>query len=80
MGADLARADLLLDQAGHAALQVGRVVLHIYDDRGGVQPPVKYTIQFWTGTAWQDGPLTRAVREGGQGVPTLRTGMRSASA
>jgi hypothetical protein len=33
--------------------EVGRVVLHIYDDRGGVQPPEKYVVQAWTGTAWQ---------------------------
>jgi len=32
--------------------EVGRLVLHIYDDRGGVQPPEKYVVQMWTGTAW----------------------------
>lgn len=36
-----------------AEKEVGRVVLHIYDDRGGVQPPEKYVVQAWTGTAWQ---------------------------
>lgn len=32
---------------------VSRVVLHLYDDRGGVQPPQSYAIEAWTGTAWQ---------------------------
>lgn len=30
-----------------------RVELAIYDDRGGVQPPTSYTIEFWTGSDWQ---------------------------
>lgn len=34
--------------------EVSRVVLHIYDDRGGVQPPAKYAVQTWTGTEWRD--------------------------
>jgi hypothetical protein len=38
------------------AKTVGRVVLHLYDDRGGVQPPASYTVQLWDGTAWQDIP------------------------
>lgn len=33
---------------------VGRAVLHIYDDRGGVQPPTKYTVQLWSGSSWHD--------------------------
>ena len=33
---------------------VGRAVLHLYDDRGGVQPPKDYRVQAWTGQAWRD--------------------------
>jgi hypothetical protein len=33
---------------------VGRVDLHLYDDRGGVQPPEKYVVQYWNGTTWAD--------------------------
>lgn len=33
--------------------EVARVELHIYDDRGGVQPPKSFVIESWTGTAWQ---------------------------
>lgn len=32
---------------------VGRIDLHIYDDRGGVQPPKSYVVQVWTGLDWQ---------------------------
>ena len=31
-----------------------RVELAIYDDRGGVQPPKSYTVQFWDGKEWKD--------------------------
>ena len=34
--------------------EVGRVELAIYDDRGGVQAPADYAVQFWDGTAWRD--------------------------
>lgn len=34
--------------------QVGRVDLHLYDDRGGVQPPASYTVQSWDGAIWRD--------------------------
>lgn len=30
-----------------------RVELAIYDDRGGVQPPTQYEVEFWNGTAWR---------------------------
>ncbi|MBM4096226.1 MAG: discoidin domain-containing protein [Planctomycetes bacterium] len=33
-----------------------RVELAIYDDRGGVQPPEKYDIEYWDGAAWK--PVT----------------------
>lgn len=36
-----------------------RVELAIYDDRGGVQPPASYVIQYWTGTEWHDVTNTR---------------------
>ncbi len=42
-----------------AEKEISRVVLHIYDDHGGVQPPKAYVIQAWTGTDWRDiSPLT----------------------
>lgn len=37
---------------------VSRVVLHIYDDRGGVQPPKEYIVQTWTDRAWQNVDVT----------------------
>ncbi len=33
---------------------VGRAILHIYDDRGGVQAPERYTVEIWTGADWQE--------------------------
>lgn len=36
------------------ARRVGRAVLHIYDDGGGVQTPKEYTIQQWTGSEWRN--------------------------
>lgn len=27
--------------------------LYIYDDGGGVKPPESYTVQYWTGSAWE---------------------------
>jgi hypothetical protein len=36
------------------AREVGRVELHVYDDRGGVQPPERMTVQAWDGAAWRD--------------------------
>lgn len=36
-----------------AAKSFHRVELAIYDDRGGVQPPVKYDIEYWDGAAWK---------------------------
>jgi hypothetical protein len=33
---------------------VGRAELTIYDDRGGVQAPQKYAVQFWDGKHWRD--------------------------
>ena len=31
-----------------------RVELHIYDDRGGVQAPISYKVQFQSGDQWVD--------------------------
>ncbi len=33
---------------------VGRMELHLYDDRGGVQPPTSYRVQYHEGNAWRD--------------------------
>lgn len=33
--------------------EFARVELAIYDDRGGVQPPTKYEVEFWDGKAWK---------------------------
>lgn len=35
-----------------------RMELAIYDDRGGVQPPLKYEVQYWDGKTWR--PVTGA--------------------
>ena len=40
--------------------QFRRVELAIYDDRGGVQPPQNYELEFWDGTAWQ--PISDATK------------------
>ncbi len=32
----------------------GRVEMYIYDDRGGVQPPASYTVQYLAGDQWSD--------------------------
>jgi hypothetical protein len=37
-----------------AAKKFARVELGIYDDRGGVQRPSRYDVQFWDGNAWRD--------------------------
>lgn len=34
--------------------KVGRIELLIYDDRGGVQPPKSFTIEYWNGDSWQE--------------------------
>jgi hypothetical protein len=34
--------------------KVGRAVLHIYDDRGGVQAPLDYVIEGWLDGAWKE--------------------------
>ena len=36
------------------AVKAGRAVLHIFDDRGGVQAPAAYTVEGWNGNAWQE--------------------------
>ena len=32
--------------------EVGRAVIHVYDDRGGVQAPTKMRVELWDGTDW----------------------------
>ncbi|MDP6718994.1 MAG: discoidin domain-containing protein, partial [Pirellulaceae bacterium] len=32
--------------------EVSRAVIHIYDDRGGVQAPTQMRVETWNGTAW----------------------------
>jgi hypothetical protein len=34
--------------------EVSRVELYIYDDRGGVQAPERYSVQWWDGSTWTD--------------------------
>jgi hypothetical protein len=36
-----------------AEKEFGRIELAIYDDRGGVQPPQKYEVEFWDGKSWR---------------------------
>ena len=49
-----------------AEREVGRVELHVYDDRGGVQPPERYAVQAWRDGAWRDVEDQKATPE----VPT----------
>ncbi len=39
-----------------AAKTVGRIEIHLYDDRGGVQTPEGFVAQVWDGAAWTDAP------------------------
>ena len=41
--------------------EIGRILLHIYDDHGGVQPPERYVVQAWNGTVWQ--PVDQQVNQ-----------------
>lgn len=43
---------LELEFAGE--VEVGRAVLHLYDDRGGVQAPKDYHLEAWTGGEWKN--------------------------
>lgn len=46
-----------------------KIELAIYDDRGGVQPPTKYDVQFWNGSEWKEVLSSKKVPEkpiGGQ--------------
>jgi hypothetical protein len=43
--------------------RAGRVVLHVFDDGGGVRAPRRVVVQAWTGGKWQDVRVTRAVPE-----------------
>ena len=52
---------------------IGRIELCLYDDRGGVQPPVSYTVQVWTGSEWRDAPdqVKTPARPAGSAVNTV---------
>jgi hypothetical protein len=54
--------------------QVGRIDLHIYDDRGGVQPPASYAAQFWRDGDWRDvaEPVATPVKPVGGTVNSLK--------
>jgi hypothetical protein len=43
--------------------EVGRAVLHLYDDRGGVQPPADYAVQVWSGQAWREVQVASRIPE-----------------
>jgi hypothetical protein len=47
------RSDWLEIDLG-AKKTVGRIELAIYDDRGGVQAPASYLVQYFDGKSWQD--------------------------
>src|SRR5262249_32643058 len=52
-----------------AEKEVRRVELALYDDRGGVQAPERYVVQYWTGKGWADVANARKTPEaptGGQ--------------
>ncbi len=36
--------------------KVGRVLLHVFSDGGGVRPPKSYVVEAWTGTEWKAVP------------------------
>ena len=50
-----------------AAREVGRVELYIYDDRGGVQPPTGYSVEYFAEGGWR--PAGNQVR-----TPAIPTG------
>ena len=50
-----------------AEKEFARIELAIYDDRGGVQPPTKYEVEFWDGQRWR--PVANAKK-----VPEKPTG------
>jgi hypothetical protein len=38
------------------AKDLGRITLYPYDDRGGVQAPARYDVEWWDGQAWRPAP------------------------
>ena len=38
------------------AKDLGRITLYPYDDRGGVQAPARYDVEWWDGGAWMPAP------------------------
>ena len=47
-------------------VKTARAVLHIYDDRGGVQAPSAYSVEGWNGTEWK----AMAQQEKAPAIPT----------
>lgn len=45
------------------AKSFSRVELGLYDDRGGVQPPTRFVVQYWDGSAWKDVDDAKATPE-----------------
>jgi len=45
-------------------VSAGRVLLHLFDDRGGVQAPKAYTVDVWNGHGWQ--PVSNPLRKPAQ--------------
>jgi hypothetical protein len=43
------------------AITAGRVLLHVFDDGGGVRAPKDYRVETWNGNAWQ--PVSNAARK-----------------
>jgi hypothetical protein len=43
------------------SVQFRRVDLAIYDDRGGVQTPLKYELEYWNGQTWE--PIPQATKK-----------------
>ena len=64
-----------------AEKQFNRVDLHIYDDRGGVQPPQSYTVEYWSGAQWNiaDAQIKTPATPAGSALNTVRFTTVSAS-
>ena len=54
--------------------EVGRVELHIYDDRGGVQAPASYRVQYFDGNTWKEvaNPQRSPAKPQGNAMNTFR--------
>ena len=56
-----------------APKEVGRVEISLYDDHGGVQPPARYTVQYFAEGQWRDanGQVKSPVTPTGSAVNTV---------